>query len=1089
VADVEVLFEEEDWVLHAASPRGVVPLGPGARRRGLTTELDVPALVTVRYLGTAEDVFTGRRVANLSDPLLGVYQWTLRPLRLGALVLRAAVGGQEILGSGAAVTVEPARCQAIGEIPSVAGVACECAPGFFFDDSAPLPALASAVLSAGRCRPCPPGTEKPSGGGSAACVVCGPGTYSLGANAGCLACPSPGAQCEDGRLTLLPGFWNEPSVQIPLWTVFGVALTPLPPPAHSALERVIALAPPAVAAASTRSAAALEEALRALSLRQWLRMLDAQFSLELAGAGGDSGSTNGTVDGLLGPPGAVLGPSFGLAAYATLYECPVGVQCDRASANQSVACKAGSGGPLCAVCDAGWAHATGTSDSPCVKCWSQGASWVVTILVLLAGAGVIALLSVQRGAAKPPGAGPSGPTPAPPKAGASAATTELTERRSLTVSIARIFISWLQSLALIGTLSVSGASQLLRSVLGGGAAADGLTLGLFPLQCAMQLSFYEQLYAAMVTPLVGSATIVVLSVAWSVWQARAQARAQARTLAPAGGARTRQPQPQPGGRCGWTRCWCALRARPRGARSTSGSDGELSVVVSPLRALPALELPLVRGGGAAAARSASRNPLPAANGAAGPLGRRMPRLSRRSLVQGLAEVRRRASASQTLAAGVLRARTTIVVFLFLIHFSITKSVMRVFDTLPTPIAGTTVLRADVSVVASGREYATAAALAAAALLLYALGIPLVGLMVLVRKRARLREPRVMSSYGFLYLGYDLRRLSSGRYLWELVVLLRKVFLAAIASFYEQGTLQQGFLVLILLLIALLLHDHVRPYEAVILNELETLGLASLLFAQIGALYYSADSQLFIPVLVLVLLGLTAAIFVFFIAAASSDAIRAGTLRAIACLRRTSVALRCAAGCLEQLDALETALGASSRGRSTTPSTSRLARMMSRMRLPSDGDTNPDEKKQDQNSDEAGGKEGGSGVGRVAGPAPTAAAGAPSNSASATTPAPLPEQMLMYRSASVLTGGADSVRGATEWIGTGADAAPVRGAPVAFLPTMVRGASRSLTGADRTRYAPGSSDSDEVASRTAAAKATSAVREALVEANPRPAASE
>ena len=52
--------------------------------------------------------------------------------------------------------------------------------------------------------------------------------------------------------------------------------------------------------------------------------------------------------------------------------------------------------------------------------------------------------------------------------------------------------------------------------------------------------------------------------------------------------------------------------------------------------------------------------------------------------------------------------------------------------------------------------------------LYGAGIPLIALYYLRKNRPRLHEEKVLRQWGFLYDGYDIRRV----WFWELVILAR-----------------------------------------------------------------------------------------------------------------------------------------------------------------------------------------------------------------------------------------------------------------------------------------------------------------------------
>ena len=100
----------------------------------------------------------------------------------------------------------------------------------------------------------------------------------------------------------------------------------------------------------------------------------------------------------------------------------------------------------------------------------------------------------------------------------------------------------------------------------------------------------------------------------------------------------------------------------------------------------------------------------------------------------------------------------------------------------------------------------AAAVAAPMLVLYALVVP--GTILLTLRRsgsARLSDPSLMLRYGLLHSGYR-----NTKYWWELVVLVRKYAIIAVATFVQSDIRQLHF-VLAVLIVALHLHDNQKPF--------------------------------------------------------------------------------------------------------------------------------------------------------------------------------------------------------------------------------------------------------------------------------------
>lgn len=105
------------------------------------------------------------------------------------------------------------------------------------------------------------------------------------------------------------------------------------------------------------------------------------------------------------------------------------------------------------------------------------------------------------------------------------------------------------------------------------------------------------------------------------------------------------------------------------------------------------------------------------------------------------------------------------------------------------------------------------------------GLP-IGLMaslLALKKSMLMEDPRFVSTFGFLYRGYKEDRLY-----WEVVVMIRKALLAAIAVFsYPLGGSLQGTLAAAVLVASIILHQLNLPYseEAPKLNFYELLSLS------------------------------------------------------------------------------------------------------------------------------------------------------------------------------------------------------------------------------------------------------------------------
>eukprot|EP00753_Platysulcus_tardus_P017046 PLAT6226.1.p1 GENE.PLAT6226.1~~PLAT6226.1.p1 ORF type:complete len:931 (-),score=483.24 PLAT6226.1:141-2882(-) len=210
-------------------------------------------------------------------------------------------------------------------------------------------------------------------------------------------------------------------------------------------------------------------------------------------------------------------------------------------------------------------------------------------------------------------------------------------------------------------------------------------------------------------------------------------------------------------------------------------------------------------------------------------------------------------------------QSSIIILLFLVHTKLTRELFKAFDCVD--VAGTSYLRSDMSVQCYTGAHATALPVAAVLCVLYAVGIPCAGLFVLYRFRAQLRDDSVVKRFGFMYGGYVL---SDWRRYWEAIVMLRKVAIVAIAVFIPTPFLQL-FAATVVMMLSLLLHTLVHPYEEELLNKLDTLSIMTTLLTQMVSLLYwrlQEDAASALTVVLLVLNLVVLFIFVGFLGRSS-----------------------------------------------------------------------------------------------------------------------------------------------------------------------------------------------------------------------------
>ena len=105
---------------------------------------------------------------------------------------------------------------------------------------------------------------------------------------------------------------------------------------------------------------------------------------------------------------------------------------------------------------------------------------------------------------------------------------------------------------------------------------------------------------------------------------------------------------------------------------------------------------------------------------------------------------------------------------------------------------------------------------------YALGIPLGMMWLLVRSRYRMEDPKVRATLGFLAAGLKPETLY-----WESVIMLRKASVAAVAVFLSpQGAAIQTYAALLVVFAMSMVHALVQPFALAVLNRLELWALVT-----------------------------------------------------------------------------------------------------------------------------------------------------------------------------------------------------------------------------------------------------------------------
>ena len=451
------------------------------------------------------------------------------------------------------------------------------------------------------------------------------------------------------------------------------------------------------------------------------------------------------------------------------------VSAGESSQAQAFTCTKGYTGPLCGVCAEGYAF----SGNECVKCWEGSSSALATTVAML----LMLAFVVRQGFAS-----------CAPRPGNSS------------MVLVRIAVSWMQVSGMMAAFSLtipSQAATLLQLI---GGASDGLSLSLFPAQCALRLGFYERFYVTLLTPVATSAVIVAIGFALSA--------------------------------AGCCKTWCAREGTSAVTAATAKAPEDSGVHQG-------IEM-------------SALNPLSSARRIAGPSKSEVLKHidhgdeddhpvaetdaandSRpRSFSRWLQGSRKQTSDEEAgeVVAVAPESITPVTVslgaalsLLFFMYPAVAKASMSVLDVFPDPIGGVMYLRSDLSVRTDTPEYETALGLAIVFIILYVVGLPLVSVGVLWHFRSLLHTAAMRRRLAVLYDGYDLYGL---RFLWELVKFLEKASMAFLAVMVRNAQLQLSVGVG-LMLVGLLLHISFRPYATGEANSFETVALLLVVTTLLG----------------------------------------------------------------------------------------------------------------------------------------------------------------------------------------------------------------------------------------------------------------
>lgn len=164
---------------------------------------------------------------------------------------------------------------------------------------------------------------------------------------------------------------------------------------------------------------------------------------------------------------------------------------------------------------------------------------------------------------------------------------------------------------------------------------------------------------------------------------------------------------------------------------------------------------------------------------------------------------------------------TIVLLLFLIHPSLTQSMIDMFNC--QEFDGELRLLVDLQIVCfEGMHKSIVFGVALPCLIVWGLGIPVTVFILMRKEKDKLDTIAVKQRFGFLYNGYKRHN-----YFWEIVIMYRKILCIFIAVFLNRvGIIVQALVLLLLLVTFLQANNNRRPFANRSLNDIEGMSLAT-----------------------------------------------------------------------------------------------------------------------------------------------------------------------------------------------------------------------------------------------------------------------
>lgn len=191
-------------------------------------------------------------------------------------------------------------------------------------------------------------------------------------------------------------------------------------------------------------------------------------------------------------------------------------------------------------------------------------------------------------------------------------------------------------------------------------------------------------------------------------------------------------------------------------------------------------------------------------------------------------------------------KTTAVVGLFLMYPSIIKNILTLISCVK--IGDNFYLNSDLSIMCYTDKHISYSFVAYVFLLVYGIGIPTIGFLLLYKYRNRLFINNSKNRYdsasplSFLFIGYR-----EDRYYWEFIIMARKLGVIFMSVFLQQSSRYQMIFACWLVQIFLVLHIYFRPYDMItnygkLCNSLESVSLLSLVFTLNSGLVFGTKKD-------------------------------------------------------------------------------------------------------------------------------------------------------------------------------------------------------------------------------------------------------